>query len=168
MTILETERLVLRHLTPDDLDDLAALMADPVVMRYFPSTRTHEEAQRNLDHLIAMYEQHGFGLWATIHKQDNRFIGRCGLLPQIIDGVEETEVGYMLAKAYWNQGLATEAARAIRDYGFHTFPVSRLISLIRPENLPSQRVAEKNGMRYEKDTLFHGLTHRVYAVECPE
>ena len=163
--VLETERLALRRLVPDDLDDLAALYADPDVMRFYPSTRTREETKQNLDYLIGMYDERGYGLYATIHKADGRFIGRCGLLDQIVHGAPELEVGYMLDKAYWRRGLATEAARALRDYGFRAFGAPRIISLIRPENIPSQGVALKNGMCHWTDTVHADLAHRVYAIE---
>ena len=98
-----------------------------------------------------MEQQYGFGLWATIYLENGRFIGRCGLIPQEIEGVAEVEIGYMLAKAYWVKGLATEAALAIRNYGFHKLGCSRLISLIDPQNQASMRVAAKIGLRYEKE-----------------
>jgi ribosomal-protein-alanine N-acetyltransferase len=107
----------------------------------------------------------GFYFWATIHKADNRFIGRCGLLPQTIDDRQEYEVAYMIARSYWNQGLGTEAARAIKAYGFYKLPVSRLVSIIAPGNQASIRVAEKNGMRHVEDILFEGFECHLYAVE---
>jgi len=163
--VLETERLILRRLTPNDLDDLAALYADPDVMRFYPATRTRAETKQNLDTLIAMYAERGYGLYATVHKADGRFIGRCGLMIQTVHGKEELEVGYMLDKAYWRRGLATEAARALRDWGFRAFGAPRIISLIRPENVPSQGVALKNGMHHGADTVHANLAHRVYAIE---
>jgi ribosomal-protein-alanine N-acetyltransferase len=90
------------------------------------------------------------GLWATIYKENGKFIGRCGLLPWSIDGRQEVEVAYTIARSYWGQGLATEAAEAILQYGFRQLNLSRLVSLIEPENAASQRVAEKIGMRFEK------------------
>lgn len=92
------------------------------------------------------------GLWATIHKETGKFIGRCGLLPWEVDGVHEVEVAYTIAEEYWGQGLASEAAQAILKYGFETLNLSRLICLIEPENIGSQKVAEKMGMRLEKKT----------------
>lgn len=102
-------------------------------------------------------------MWATIHKADHKLIGRCGLIPQLVDGQKEVEIGYLLAKEYWGRGLATEAAVAIRTYGFE-LGFNRLISLIVPENIASQKVALKNGMKYEKDTSHAGIKHRVYAI----
>jgi ribosomal-protein-alanine N-acetyltransferase len=171
--VLETERLILRHFTPDDLDDLAAIYADPDVMRYIGSgaTKTREETVKVLEFAFidnarawpdevlarkpqlrrAIERECSFGLWATIYKPDHKLIGRCGLLSWDLDGREETEVGYVLAKAYWGRGIATEAARASRDYAFEKLGFDRLISLILPQNAASQRVAIKNGMSYERD-----------------
>lgn len=165
MTIIETERLVLRRLTLDDLDDMAALYADPEVMRFFDGPRTRERAREVIIKSLHLYESLGYYFWATIHRADNRFIGRCGLLPQVVDGVEECEVAYMIARAYWGRGLATEAARAIKEYGFATYDFPRLISVIAPGNHASVRVAEKNGMRYVTDAEVDGYLDMIYAVD---
>lgn len=164
--VLETERLVLRRLTPGDLDDLARLYADPVVMRFYPSIRTRTETERNLRWIIERYDAHpGAGLWAAVGKADGRFLGRCGLIPQNLGGREDLEVGYLLDKAVWNRGLATEAARAIRDYAFHTFADAlHVISIIHPDNVPSQRVAQKNGMAHVTNAPFSGFDCRIYAI----
>ncbi len=153
MIILETERLTLRHQVPEDLDDLYALYCDPDVRKYIPDApRNYEEAREELE-----WHQHGhphhpeLGLWATIHKESGAFIGRCGLLPWTLEGREEVEVAYLLAKAYWGQGLGSEAAQAIAQYGFETLQLSRLVCLIVPENTASVRVAERLGMTLEKE-----------------
>lgn len=152
-TILETPRLLLRRLTMSDLDALFALYRGPEVRRYFPEgTLNREQTEGELKWIIDVYYgQHGFGLWATIHKETGEFIGRCGLLPWTIEGSSEVEVAYLLAKDYWGQGLGTEAARAILEYGFEQLPVERLICLIDPENQASVKVTTKIGMTYERD-----------------
>lgn len=152
MNVFETERLILRHLTMDDVDALFALYRDPEVRKYFPEgTLTYEETKEELEWIINVYYgQYGFGLWATIHKTTGALIGRCGLLPWTIDGQQEVEVAYLLAKAYWGQGLATEAAQGIVRYAFEQLQLSRLICLIDAENQASQGVAGKIGMSFEK------------------
>jgi len=169
--ILETERLVLRHLTMDDLDALFALYRDPEIRKYFPDgTLTYQETKEELEWIIDVYYgQYGFGLWATIHKETGEFIGRCGLLPWTIEGQLEVEVAYMLAQAYWGQGLATEAARAIADYAFAHLQVPRLICLVDPENKASGRVAQKIGMTLEKDDFVdkYGVSH-LYVLPRPQ
>jgi RimJ/RimL family protein N-acetyltransferase len=152
MKILETERLILRHQVLEDLDALYALYCDPEITRYIPDAPTnYEETREELEWHRNGHPRHPeLGLWATIHKESGAFIGRCGLLPWRIDGREEVEVAYTMARAYWGQGLATEAARAILQYGFQTLNLTRLVCLIDPENIASQRVAEKIGMTLER------------------
>jgi ribosomal-protein-alanine N-acetyltransferase len=153
MKILETHRLILRRLLPDDLDDLFALYRDPEIRRYFPEgTLTYEETREELEWFLNGHPAHPeLGLWATIHKETDQFIGRCGLLPWTIEQHPEVEVAYLLAKAYWGQGLGTEAAQALVNYGFEQLGLSRLICLIDPENQASIRVATKIGMTLEKE-----------------
>lgn len=150
--ILETPRLILRHQVPADLDDLWALYCDPKITQYIPDApRSREEAQEELEwHMNGHPKYPELGLWATIHKETGNFIGRCGLLPWTIDGQNEVEVAYTLARAYHGQGLGSEAAQAILDYGFARLHLSRLICLIDPDNIASQRVAEKIGMAFER------------------
>jgi len=152
MIILETKRLILRHLAPDDLDSLFALYSDPEVRRYFPEgTLTYEETKKELAWFFNGHPEHPeLGLWATIHKETRKFIGRCGLLPWTIEGQREVEVAYTIARGFWGQGLGTEAAQGILNYGFEKLNLKRLICLIDPDNIASQRVAEKMGMSLEK------------------
>jgi RimJ/RimL family protein N-acetyltransferase len=153
MKILETSRLILRHPVLADLDSLFALYCDPDVSKYIPDApRNYEETREELEwHMNGHPKRPELGLWATIHKETGMFIGRCGLLPWTIDGQNEVEVAYLISKAYWGQGLGTEAAQAILDYGFEKLNLSRLICLIDKENLASIKVAEKIGMTFEKE-----------------
>jgi ribosomal-protein-alanine N-acetyltransferase len=153
--ILETEQLILRQLESDDLENLYSLYSDPEVRRYFPEgTLTYEETKAELEWFLNGHPQHPeLGLWATILKETGRFIGRCGLLPWMIDGQDEVEVAYLLDKAVWGQGLGTEAAQAVLDYGFEALQIPRLICLIDRDNRASIRVAEKIGMTFEKEGI---------------
>lgn len=164
MLVIETPRLILRNLAWDDLDAMSKIFADPVVMKYYPKTYTYEESKQWLEKAINTSNQRGWGLLATIHKNDNKFIGRCGIIPQVVDEQQEIEVGYMLAKEYWGQGLATEAAIACRNYAFEKLGCNRLISLIDPGNIASQKVAIKNGMQYEKSAQMWNRTVSVYSI----
>lgn len=150
--ILETKRLLLRRLIMDDLDDLYALYKDPEIRKYFPEgILNFEETKEELEwHMNGHPKYPELGLWATIHKETGKFIGRCGLLPWTIEGQNEVEIAYLLDKSFWGQGLATEAAQGILQYGFEYLKLSRLICLIDPENIASQRVAERIGMSLEK------------------
>ena len=168
--VIETDRLLLRRLTMDDLDALAALYGDPQVRRYFPDgTQSREQTREELEWIIDVYYgQYGYGLWATILKESGAFIGRCGLLPWQIEGRTEVEVAYLLDRSYWGRGLATEAARAIVDYAFTTLSVRRLICMFDPDNDASRRVAAKVGMTllWDDHVDKYGLSH-VYAIQRP-
>jgi RimJ/RimL family protein N-acetyltransferase len=153
MKILETDRLILRRLLPQDLDSLFALYSNQEVRRYFPEgVLNYEETKEELEWFLNGHPEYPqLGLWATIHKETDQFIGRCGLLPWTIDQRYEVEVAYMLAKEYWGQGLGTEAAQAILHYGFEQLQLLRLICLIDPENQASIKVARNIGMLFEKE-----------------
>ena len=165
--VLETDRVILRHLVPDDLDPLARIQSDPEVMRYFPSgPRSREETRRDLERCMALQVEHGYSLWAAIDKQSGELVGRCGLLPQALQGREEVEIAYLLARSRWGLGLGSEVARAIRDLGFGRFGLERLVSIIHRDNLASRRVAEKTGLRPERMIQF--MNHRcwLYVTEA--
>jgi ribosomal-protein-alanine N-acetyltransferase len=169
MMLFETPRLTFRPLIVDDVGDLAAIYADPEVMRFFPEryqdpSRAHEHAVQSIERAQRAYAHTGLSFWATVHKADSRFIGRCGLLSQVLDGRQEFEVAYLIARSHWGLGLGTEAARAIKGWGFETRGPQRLVSIIAPNNRASIRVAEKNGMHYERDVLFEGYVDRLYVV----
>lgn len=165
-TVLETNRLLLRHQVIQDLDELWALYCDPQITKYIPDApRTREEAKEELE-----WHMHGhprfpeLGLWATVHKETGKFIGRCGLLPWTIDGQNEVEVAYTISRDYWGQGLATEAAQAILVYGFEKLNLTRLISIIDPENIASQKVAKKIGMKFEKEAQDELGTFWIFSI----
>ena len=164
MNIIETPRLILRQFTLDDVEVLAAIHSDPIVMEFYPRTRTYEETKQQVERIIDEDRQRGWGLWATVCKANHKFIGRCGLKSWLVAGCPEIEIGYLLAKEYWRRGLATEAARAIRDYGFEKIGCDRLISLIDHGNIASQKVALKTGLTYEQDVQMWGKNVRLYAI----
>ena len=159
MQILETDRLVLRHLELGVHPNDAGKVTD--------GTLSREETLEELEWFADRHPEHPqLGLWATIHKPSGRFIGRCGLLPWTIEGRPEVEVAYLLAQAYWGQGLATEAATAIVHYACTPLGYSRLICLIDPANLASIRVAERIGLRLEETMEDEGGPFLLYARAC--
>jgi ribosomal-protein-alanine N-acetyltransferase len=167
MTILETERLLMRRLVASDLDDLYALYRDPEIRRYFPEgTLTLEETREELAWFLNGHPDHPeLGLWATIHKPTGAFIGRCGLLPWTIDGVDEVEIAYLIAKPWQRQGLGAEAARALVRYGFETLGLKRLIALIDSAHQASIRTAMGAGLRFEKEVEMEGVMSALYVRE---
>jgi RimJ/RimL family protein N-acetyltransferase len=162
--VLQTPRVILREFEPDDADALALVLSDPHTMRFYPAPLDRAAVEQWIARNRQRYTKDGHGLWAMVLKSSDEVIGDCGLTLQEVDGVNEVELGYHTRCDLWGQGLATEAARACRNYGFARLPVERLISLIRPENLPSQRVAQKNGMTLWKEIQWRGLPHLVYAI----
>ena len=167
MNILETKRLLHRHLIASDLDDLFALYRDPEMRRYFPDgALTLEETREEVEWYLNGHPRHPqLGLWATIHKESGQFIGRCGLLPWTIDDQFEVEIAYMIDKRFWGQGLGTEAAAGIRDYAFEQLGLTRLICLIDKDNQASIRVAEKIGMAFEKEGRDELGPFHLYALQ---
>lgn len=159
---LETKRLLLYPMQAGDLDDLLLVFSDPKVMAAFnepPFGRPQMERwlKRNLDHQL----EYGYGLFSLIHKEDGVLIGDCGL-EQLEPGI--AELGYDLRSDYWNQGLATEAAGAVRDYARHNLGLPTLISLIRVGNHASRRVAEKIGMVQQESFSRHQILYWKYGI----
>jgi RimJ/RimL family protein N-acetyltransferase len=167
--ILETTRLALREMTRDDLDFVAAMLADPEVMRYYPKCYTRDEAAAWVDRQLGRYREHGRGLWLAVDRGSGEPVGQVGLIASTHEAVPEDEIGYLIHRPYWRRGLASEAASGVRDYAFGTLGQSRVVSLIRAENVPSQGVAMKIGMRREPGLIVEqaGFAHWVYAVERP-
>jgi ribosomal-protein-alanine N-acetyltransferase len=164
--ILETKRLMLRRFVLPDLDDLFKFYSDPDVIKYIPDApRSYGETKEELEWFLNGHPTFPeLGLWATIDKETGQFIGRCGLLPWTIDGQHEVEVAFALSKAYWGQGLATEAAQALVHYGFEHLGLSRLICLIDHDNEGSIKVATKVGMSFEKESKDEYGPFLVYAI----
>ena len=165
--VAEADRLFLRRFEPGDVCALEPIFGDAEVMRLGPGAQNAEWTRAWVRRCLESYEQRGFGLWAVLEKGRRDLIGYCGLtwFPEI-DGRPEVEIGYRLARAFWGHGYATEAAAAVRDYAFHQLRLVRLIALIAPRNIGSIRVAEKIGMRYEKDVMLEGYTYpdRLYVI----
>jgi ribosomal-protein-alanine N-acetyltransferase len=161
---LFTARLWLRPFQPDDLNALTQLYGDAEVMKYIGNgqPRTRAETEALLAQMIRQWEQHGFGRWAMILQATGELIGRCGL--SFLHQAEEVELGYLLARAYWGQGLATEASRACVQFGFEALKLDRIVAVARPENRASARVMEKIGMVFQGYAFYHNAEVVYYAI----
>lgn len=169
MIVATTGRLTLRHLRPEDAAPLLAVFGDAEVMRFGdgPQPAAYVEAwvRRAIDE---HYPAQGFGPYAVVERASGALLGYCGLFAfPDVGGRPEIELGYRLARAAWGRGYATEAAAAARDHAFATLGLARLIALIDPANTRSVAVAQKIGMRYEREAMLEGYTHpdHVYAIE---
>ncbi len=163
---LETKRLILRPMLETDLDALLLIFTDVKVMVAFnhpPFTREQMQGwlQRNLNH----QNEFGYGLFSIILKETGELIGDCGLEQMEDQGA--AELGYDFRRDFWNQGYATEAALAVRDYAFDVLKLPQLISLIRVGNLASKRVAEKVGMTLTEEFTRYEIRYWKYAIKRP-
>jgi len=163
--VLQTTRLLLREFTPRDADALALVLSDPQTMRYYPAPYDRASIEQWIERNRQRYRDDGVGLWAMELTKTQQIIGDCGIILQEVEGERLYEIGYHLRRDFWGQGLATEAAIACRDWAFAHLKADRLISLIRPENLPSCRVAERTGMTVWKEVNWRGLRQHVYSIE---
>ncbi len=162
--VLQTERMVLRRMEMADVDDLMGIFSDPMAMRYYPGTKSRQEAEEWVRRILGSYRDYGFGLWVAVLENSGEFAGQCGLTVQEVEGKDEVEIGYLFLRKFWGRGLATEAARAARDHGFHTLGYERLVSLIDPGNLASRRVAERVGLTLEKKVWKWNKEICVYVI----
>jgi RimJ/RimL family protein N-acetyltransferase len=169
MIEIETDRFLLRRWREEDLDAYAGICANPEVMQYMrvggPLTR--EQTEQRVAAAIRHWEELGFGLWVVEEKATGAFIGRIGLLyhDDWPEGEHKTEIGWLLDRSFWGRGLATEGARASLRCGFEELGLERIISIIRPENAASRRVAEKAGLTFRGETQWRGMDVVWYAID---
>jgi ribosomal-protein-alanine N-acetyltransferase len=157
LPVLSTERLRLRPMTLDDLDPLAPILGDAETMRFYPHPFSRDEALGWILRTLERYEHDGFGLFAIELADDGSFIGDCGPALQTVEGRDEIELGWHVRRDLWGRGFATEAARAWRDWVFEHTDRDRVVSLISPGNVGSERVAAKIGMALERLVDWHAL-----------
>ncbi len=165
---LETTRLRLRLFVPEDAGELSLITSDAEVMKFIGEglPLSEDETRSNLACIIEVFEKRGFGKWAVIHKELNKLIGYCGFAsgnPQV--GVE---IAYLLARPYWGQGLASEAAGACLRYGFEVLRLDSISGVTRPGNNKSRRVLERLGMKYVSQAVYFGYDCVHYALAQSE
>lgn len=161
---LRTDRLVLRMLREEDLDEYAAMAADPEVTRHLGdgSTLSRADAWRQMAMILGHWRLRGYGMWAAEEISTGRLAGRIGFFNP--EGWPGFELGWTLAREFWGRGYATEGARAALEYAFTEMNRERVISLIRPANAPSIRVAERLGEKLDGTVDLLGSEALVYAV----
>lgn len=169
MRVVETDRLIIRHLQSEDLDEFYEICGDPEVMRHVGDGQplSREQTQRWIEKSQANYRKYGFGCSAVVAKEDGRLIGYCGLVNPTSAG--EAEIIYAFKRQYWGKGLASEAAKAMLDFGLKRCALKRVIATIDPSNHASIRIVEKWGMTYQEQRLDeHNLPEVVYVIEGAE
>ena len=155
--VIETPRLLLRHLHLSDLDAMHAYLGDALTMVHYPAPYSRDFVKQGIAKNIERYAQYGYGLFGVVLKETGALIGDCGLVWQDMESGPELEVGYHFRRDQWGHGYAPEAAKACIELAFEQAKVDHVISLIRPENIASRRVAEKNGLRIVRQIVWKGL-----------
>lgn len=167
MSSVSTERLLLRQFVEGDLDDYAAMCADPEVMQFLGGRAWNRmETWRHIATMLGHWQLRGYGLWAVEERNSGIFVGRIGFINP--EGWPGFELGWALTRSAWGQGYATEAARQCLDYAFNELERDHVISLIHPENARSRAVAERLGERFERTIPFFGDTVSVFGVRRDE
>lgn len=166
MNILETPRLILRHPRMEDAEPVARLWADSDVTRYMGGPRDFEKILGMMEEEARSKQLPPYDLWPLILKETGEIIGHCGLIDKEVEGKKEMEVIYVIAASHWGRGYAREIATALLEYGARELGAIRIIALIDPENIGSERVAAEAGMRLEKETIRpSGKTMKLYVWE---
>lgn len=171
MAEIETPRLRLRTYKLNDLDRLTVILSNPEVMKYsprgaIPKGKEKQVTREILEYFIQHWEKYGFGVWAVIEKASRKLIGHCGL--NCLPNSPDIEVIYRFDQDYWNQGFATEAAKACLQYAFHSAKLYKIVAIAVPQNVASRRVMEKVGFKYEKDARFYKSNVVYYAITKDE
>lgn len=165
---IETERLFLREMTPNDFQALYNVLADSDIMKYYPYVFDENRVRSWIEKNIERYRIFGFGLWAVVLKQTGEVIGDCGLTMQNINGSIRPEIGYHINKNHQRRGYATEAARQCRNWAFSNTPFNVLYSYMKKENAASGAVAMANGMRLVEEFADNEGATIVYAITRDE
>jgi ribosomal-protein-alanine N-acetyltransferase len=160
--MIETERLLFRKFTMDDLEWLCALRRDADVARYLDGVQPRENIEKRLRWYLDCYEDQGFGYQVMHLKENGEQIGWAGLQP--LDDTGEIELGYGMAKEYWGRGIGTEACKGWLDFGFNNLNLTRITAIAFPENSASRNIMVKAGMKYEKNIFLRGYDLAMHAI----
>ena len=167
--ILETQRLILREMDPNDFDALYAVLADSDITEHYPYTFDETRVRNWIARNMARYSKDGFGLWAVVLKETGEMIGDCGITMQNIHGSMLPEIGYHIRKDRQRRGYASEAAAACIRYAFENYAFPAVYSYTKYTNIPSQRTAMKNGMTFLEEYEDPDNTYtRVYIINRKE
>ena len=161
---IDSDNFIMRSVKTSDLNDLAEIWADPEVTRFLPSQGlpiSLENTQKSLQSFVEHWQHRKYGIWAIVDQDSFQMIGYCGL--RYLNELNEVEVLYGLAKAYWGQGIATKAAKATITYGFKIVKLERIIAMVLPDNIASIKVIANAGLQYKKQIHIFGLDVLYYS-----
>ncbi len=160
---LQTARLTLRPLRLEDLEEMCALLGDAEALALWGDPLDREGARDWIARNLARYAADGFGRCAVVLRATGELVGDCGLIRTTVEGVPEVELGWIVRRSHWGQGLATEAAVAWREYAFGVLALERIVSMVPEQNAASRRVAEKLGMGVERTAVWGGEPMLMYS-----
>ncbi len=163
--LITTQRLVLRPFSMADLAMLKPIVQEPDIFHYFPNQDpwTDEKTEGYIQYQINHWHLYGYGHWALVRNETGQIIGWNGL--EFLPDTNETEVGYLLSKAFWGKGYATEAAIAAIQFGIKKIKLNEIIGLTHPENIASQRVLEKCGFSFTRSATYFGMEMFRFATQ---
>ncbi len=168
---LETNRLYLRKITQKDFDELASILQDKDVMYAWECPFSDIEVQDWIDKCISYYNKYNLGYFLAINKKTQEILGQAALMPDIINDKKYYEIGYILKKQYWHNGYAKECAEALAKYAFDSLNLNEVIFEIRPDNIPSRKVAESLGAKvigeFTKNVKGKEMLHLIYSLKNP-
>jgi RimJ/RimL family protein N-acetyltransferase len=164
----QTARLILREFVDEDEEGLLDGLGDPETNHFMPHPLSRLEVKDWIVRNQRRYDECGHGLWAVVLRQSGEFLGDCGPVWQEVNGESHVEIGYHLRRCHWKHGYATEAASAVTGWAFENLGVDHVISLIRPQNHPSRRVAERNRFVLSGYAVWRGFEHYIYRMEAKD
>jgi [ribosomal protein S5]-alanine N-acetyltransferase len=165
--VLETSRLILRAFEPEDVPVLHRIMNGPDVLRYFPpgGPPSYERVERGVTRFLQHWQTRGYGLWAVVEHASGALIGRSGLA--FVEELQAVEIDFLFGNLYWGKGYASEAGRAVLDWGLAQHVFERLIGIVHPENTASRRVLEKLGLACQERREMWGMECLIYVLDSP-
>ncbi|MFK7812358.1 MAG: GNAT family N-acetyltransferase [Maribacter sp.] len=167
LTDQETERLLFRKLKPTDFDTWLPFHQNPLSTQFWEGLPEDpiEACQHWFEKAFHRYENELGGMNVLVNKKTDEFIGQCGLLVQTVDGIKELEIGYSILPKYWRQGYAIEAAKKCKAFAIENSFAESLVSIIGVDNIPSQKVAIRNGMQLDKTTVFNENPTHIFRIQ---
>jgi len=166
---IETNRLILREIEENDLQGIFELDSDPEVHRYLGKKpiKTMQESRAIIAYIRKQYEEHGIGRWAIIDKRTNEFIGWAGLKyeTQVRKDLPYYDLGYRLKRKFWGKGIATETALETLNHGFHTMNLEKIYAGAHVENIASNKVLQKVGLKFIETFEYDHAPHNWYQIQ---